>query len=189
MSVEARREPSRARRGGDEVHILRRPARARQRRAGGRFRQRQRALTEPCGELVHRLVRCEARGIDPEVAALDVAGREEPAPALVGIPGKRQDLRLRVTIGRHGGGGGGALVGSGSGVLGGAGSGVGAMIAGGALVTPETEVPDGMLAMGTPAKVKGRLAGTPAEFWVKANPQGYQKLAQRHLAGIAEVPR
>jgi len=33
------------------------------------------------------------------------------------------------------------------------------------------------------------LAGTPAEFWVKANPQGYQKLAQRHLAGIAEVPR
>jgi len=82
-----------------------------------------------------------------------------------------------------------ALVGNGSTVLDGARIGVRAMIAGGALVTPETEVPDGMLAMGTPAKVKGPLAGTPAEFWVKANPQGYQKLAQRHLAGIAEVPR
>ena len=53
----------------------------------------------------------------------------------------------------------------------------------------EAYAADGMLAMGTPAKVKGPLAGTPAEFWVKANPQGYQKLAQRHLAGIAEVPR
>src|SRR5437899_10759708 len=78
-----------------------------------------------------------------------------------------------------------ALVGNGSTVLDGARIGVRAMIAGGALVTPETEVPDGMLAMGTPAKVKGPLAGTPAESWVKANPQGYQKLAQRHLAGIA----
>jgi len=48
-------------------------------------------------------------------------------------------------------------------------------------------VPDGMLAMGTPAKVKGPLAGTPAEFWVKHNPEGYQKLAQRHVAGIAEI--
>jgi len=63
-----------------------------------------------------------------------------------------------------------------------------AMIAGGALVTPETEVPDGMLAMGTPAKVKGR-SPVPREFWVKANPQGYQKLAQAPPGGIAEVPR
>jgi carbonic anhydrase/acetyltransferase-like protein (isoleucine patch superfamily) len=63
------------------------------------------------------------------------------------------------------------------------------MVAGGALVTPETDVPDGMLAMGTPAKVKGPLAGTPAEFWVKANPQGYQALAQRHRAGIERIDR
>src|SRR5207237_8659078 len=82
-----------------------------------------------------------------------------------------------------------ALVGNGSTVLDGARIGVRAMIAGGALVTPETEVPDGMLAMGTPAKVKGPLAGTPAEFWVKANPQGYQKLAQPPLAAVAEVAR
>jgi carbonic anhydrase/acetyltransferase-like protein (isoleucine patch superfamily) len=80
-----------------------------------------------------------------------------------------------------------ALVGNGSTVLDGARIGVRAMVAGGALVTPETQVPDGMLAMGAPAKVKGPLAGTPAEFWVKANPQGYQALAQRHLASIAPV--
>jgi carbonic anhydrase/acetyltransferase-like protein (isoleucine patch superfamily) len=46
-----------------------------------------------------------------------------------------------------------------------------------------------MLAMGTPAKVKGPLAGTPAEHWVKANPEGYQKLAERHRASVAEVAR
>ena len=82
-----------------------------------------------------------------------------------------------------------ALVGNGSTVLDGARIGTRAMVAGGAHVTPETEVPEGMLAMGTPAKVKGPLAGTPAEFWVKANPEGYQKLAQRHLASVAEVAR
>ena len=80
-----------------------------------------------------------------------------------------------------------ALVGNGSTVLDGARIGVRAMVAGGALVTPETEVPDGMLAMGAPAKVKGPLAGTPAEFWVKANPQGYQALAERHRVGITPV--
>jgi carbonic anhydrase/acetyltransferase-like protein (isoleucine patch superfamily) len=82
-----------------------------------------------------------------------------------------------------------ALVGNGSTVLDGARIGVRAMVAGGALVTPETEVPDGMLAMGTPAKIKGPLAGTPAEHWVKANPAGYQKLAERHRASVAEVAR
>jgi carbonic anhydrase/acetyltransferase-like protein (isoleucine patch superfamily) len=80
-----------------------------------------------------------------------------------------------------------ALIGNGSTVLDGARIGARAMVAGGALVTPETEVPEGMLAMGAPAKVKGPLAGTPAEFWVKANPTGYQALAQRHRTGIAAV--
>ena len=80
-----------------------------------------------------------------------------------------------------------ALIGNGSTVLDGARIGVRAMVAGGALVTPEMHVPDGMLAMGAPARVKGPLAGTPAELWVKANPQGYQALAQRHRAGVAPV--
>jgi carbonic anhydrase/acetyltransferase-like protein (isoleucine patch superfamily) len=78
-----------------------------------------------------------------------------------------------------------ALVGNGATVLDGARVGVRAMIAAGALVTPGTDIPDGMLALGTPAKVKGPLAGTPAEFWVKANPGGYQALAQRHKVGVA----
>jgi len=78
-----------------------------------------------------------------------------------------------------------ALVGNGATVLDGARVGAGAMIAAGALVTPGTQIPDGMLALGAPAKVKGPLAGTPAELWVRANPSGYQALAQRHKAGIA----
>jgi carbonic anhydrase/acetyltransferase-like protein (isoleucine patch superfamily) len=81
-----------------------------------------------------------------------------------------------------------ALVGNGATVLDGARIGVRAMVAAGALVTPGTEIPDGMLAMGAPAKVKGPLAGTPAEFWVRANPSAYQALAQRHRDGIKPVP-
>ena len=77
-----------------------------------------------------------------------------------------------------------ALVGNGATVLDGARIGVRAMVAAGALVAPETEVPDGMLAMGVPAKVRGPLAGTPAEFWVRVNPGGYQALAQRHKASV-----
>jgi carbonic anhydrase/acetyltransferase-like protein (isoleucine patch superfamily) len=76
------------------------------------------------------------------------------------------------------------LIGNGATVLDGARIGARAMVAAGALVTPETEVPDGMLALGAPAKVRGPLAGTPAEFWVRVNPAGYQALAQRHKASI-----
>ena len=80
-----------------------------------------------------------------------------------------------------------ALIGNGATVLDGVKVGKGAMIAAGALVTPGTEIPDGVLAVGVPAKVKGPLAGTPAEEWVKRNPQGYQALAQRHKAGVSPV--
>ena len=59
-----------------------------------------------------------------------------------------------------------------------------ASVCSGALVTPETEIPEGTLALGAPAKVRGPLAGTPAERWVRANPEGYQALAQRHKASI-----
>jgi carbonic anhydrase/acetyltransferase-like protein (isoleucine patch superfamily) len=76
------------------------------------------------------------------------------------------------------------LIGNGATVLDGARIGARAMVAAGALVTPETEIPEGMLALGTPAKVRGPLAGTPAERWVRANPEGYQALAQRHKASV-----
>ncbi len=78
-----------------------------------------------------------------------------------------------------------ALVGNGATVLDGARIGARAMVGAGALVTPGTEIPEGMLALGAPAKVRGPLAGTPAEFWVRANPAGYQALAQRHRTGVA----
>ena len=80
-----------------------------------------------------------------------------------------------------------ALVGNSSTVLDGARIGVRAMIAAGALVTPGTHIPDGMLAMGAPCKVKGPLEGTPAARWVELNPPGYQALAQRHRAGVKPV--
>src|SRR2546423_4532961 len=80
-----------------------------------------------------------------------------------------------------------ALVGNGSTVLDGARIGVRAMVAGGALVTPGTEAPDGTLAMGAPAKGRRPLAGTPAARRAPANPEAYQPLAPRHKAGIALI--
>jgi hypothetical protein len=41
--------------------------------------------------------------------------------------------------------------------------------------------------MGSPAKVKGPLDGTPARLWVRANPAAYQELARRHRAGVTAV--
>ena len=80
-----------------------------------------------------------------------------------------------------------ALIGNSATVLDGARIGVRAMVGAGSLVTPGTEIPDGMLALGAPCKVKGPLAGTPAERWVQINPSGYQALAQRHRAGVTPV--
>jgi carbonic anhydrase/acetyltransferase-like protein (isoleucine patch superfamily) len=79
------------------------------------------------------------------------------------------------------------LIGNGATVLDGARIGARAMVAGGALVAPGTEIPQGVLAIGAPARVRGPLAGTAAERWVQMNPQGYQMLAQRHKAGVTRV--
>src|SRR3990170_2979788 len=80
-----------------------------------------------------------------------------------------------------------ALIGNSATVLDGARIGVRAMVGAGSLVTPGTEIPDVMLELGAPCKVKGPLAGTPAERWVQINPSGYQALAQRHRAGVTPV--
>ncbi|MBI2524371.1 MAG: gamma carbonic anhydrase family protein [Candidatus Rokubacteria bacterium] len=77
-----------------------------------------------------------------------------------------------------------ALIGNSATVLDGARIGARAMVGAGSLVTPGTEIPDGMLALGAPCKVRGPLAGTPAERWVQVNPAGYQALAQRHRTGV-----
>ena len=80
-----------------------------------------------------------------------------------------------------------ALIGNGSTVLDGARVGRRTLVAAGSLVVPGTDLPDEVLVTGSPAKVKGPIAGTAAEFWIAANPQGYRDLAQRHRTGVHPV--
>jgi carbonic anhydrase/acetyltransferase-like protein (isoleucine patch superfamily) len=79
------------------------------------------------------------------------------------------------------------LVANGATVLDGARIGARAMVAAGAVVRSNDVVPDGVLVAGVPAAVKGEIAGTPSELWVKMNPAVYRELAQRHLTGLAQV--
>jgi carbonic anhydrase/acetyltransferase-like protein (isoleucine patch superfamily) len=52
------------------------------------------------------------------------------------------------------------------------------------LVISGTKIPDEVLVTGSPAKVRGPIAGTGAETWVNANPGAYQDLARRYLTGL-----
>lgn len=78
------------------------------------------------------------------------------------------------------------LVGNGAIVLDGACIGARAMVAAHALVTPGTQIPAGVLALGAPARVKGPLSGA-AVAWVGDNPAYYAELAQRHRRGLVAV--
>jgi carbonic anhydrase/acetyltransferase-like protein (isoleucine patch superfamily) len=82
-----------------------------------------------------------------------------------------------------------ALIGNNSTVLDGAIIGARSMIAAQSLVLGGMHIPDGVLVTGSPATVKGPIAGTNAEFWVGANPTFYQELARRHRSGLAPLPR
>lgn len=62
------------------------------------------------------------------------------------------------------------------------------LIAAHSLVVAGTKIPDEVLVTGAPAKIRGPIGGTGAEMWVNTNPQTYQELAQRYLAGLAEIP-
>jgi carbonic anhydrase/acetyltransferase-like protein (isoleucine patch superfamily) len=77
-----------------------------------------------------------------------------------------------------------ALIANHATVLDGAVIGARSMIAAGALVVGGTKIPDEVLAVGSPAKVKGPIAGTNAEMWVNVNPGEYQALARRYLEGL-----
>jgi carbonic anhydrase/acetyltransferase-like protein (isoleucine patch superfamily) len=81
-----------------------------------------------------------------------------------------------------------ALVANGCTVLDGARIGARTMIAAHSLVAANAEIPDEVLAAGSPAVVKRPIAGTPAEFWVKTNPSAYADLAQRHRQVVRPVP-
>jgi carbonic anhydrase/acetyltransferase-like protein (isoleucine patch superfamily) len=79
------------------------------------------------------------------------------------------------------------LVANGSTVLDGARVGARSLVAAHSLVATGAVIPDGVLAAGSPAVVKRPLEGTPAEFWVQANPSAYRDLAVRHRNGARPV--
>lgn len=75
--------------------------------------------------------------------------------------------------------GNGALIGIGSIVLNGAEIGEGAMIAAGSLVTPGTKIPPGVLALGSPARVKRPLTEEEKRH-VQEGVENYIRLARDH---------
>ena len=79
------------------------------------------------------------------------------------------------------------LVANGSIVLDAARIGARALIAAGSVVAADTEIPPGMLAAGSPAVVKRPIDGSPAQFWVDANPTAYAELAARHRRGLTRL--
>lgn len=79
------------------------------------------------------------------------------------------------------------LIANGAIVLDGARVGARSLVAAGAVVSSNQDIPPGVLAAGVPAQVKRQIEGTASEFWVKANPAAYQELAQRHRSGVAPV--
>jgi carbonic anhydrase/acetyltransferase-like protein (isoleucine patch superfamily) len=79
-----------------------------------------------------------------------------------------------------------ALIGNGATVLDEVIVGRRALVAAGATVPPGMKIPDGMLAVGVPARVVGEVTGGARE-WVETNPEMYRELARRHATGIRPV--
>jgi carbonic anhydrase/acetyltransferase-like protein (isoleucine patch superfamily) len=80
-----------------------------------------------------------------------------------------------------------ALIANHATVLDGAVIGARSLIAAHSLVVAGTQIPAEVLVVGSPATVKGPIAGTSAETWVNVNPQAYQELAQRYLSGLEPI--
>jgi carbonic anhydrase/acetyltransferase-like protein (isoleucine patch superfamily) len=76
-----------------------------------------------------------------------------------------------------------ALVGNGATVLDGVIVGRRALVAAGCTVPPGMVIPDGMLAVGIPARITGEVTGGAKE-WVQSNPAVYRDLARRHASGV-----
>ncbi len=79
-----------------------------------------------------------------------------------------------------------ALVGNGATVLDGAVVGRRALVAAGCTVPPGMMIPEGMLAVGVPARIVGEITGA-ARQWVETNPEIYRELARRHAASVRPV--
>ena len=80
-----------------------------------------------------------------------------------------------------------AMIANGATVLDGASIGARTMVAAHSLVAAGAVIPDEVLAAGSPAVVKGPIAGKPAEFWIKVNPGAYADLARRHRRGVRRI--
>jgi carbonic anhydrase/acetyltransferase-like protein (isoleucine patch superfamily) len=80
-----------------------------------------------------------------------------------------------------------ALIANHATVLDGAVIGARSLIAAHSLVVAGTQIPDEVLVVGSPATIKGPIAGTSAEMWVNVNPQAYQELAERYLTGLQPI--
>jgi carbonic anhydrase/acetyltransferase-like protein (isoleucine patch superfamily) len=61
------------------------------------------------------------------------------------------------------------------------------LIAAHSLVVGGTKIPDEVVVTGSPAKVRGPIAGTGAQMWVDTNPGAYQDLANRYMTGLRPV--
>jgi carbonic anhydrase/acetyltransferase-like protein (isoleucine patch superfamily) len=79
-----------------------------------------------------------------------------------------------------------ALIGNGATGLDGAVIGRRALVAAGCTVPPGMTIPDGMLAVGVPARITRAVAGS-AKQWVDTNPEVYRELARRHAAGVTQI--
>jgi carbonic anhydrase/acetyltransferase-like protein (isoleucine patch superfamily) len=79
-----------------------------------------------------------------------------------------------------------ALIANGAVVLDGAVIGDRALIAAGATVAPNTVIPAGMMAFGTPAIVRGPASESAMHF-VRSNPEGYRALARRYAASLEDI--
>jgi carbonic anhydrase/acetyltransferase-like protein (isoleucine patch superfamily) len=79
-----------------------------------------------------------------------------------------------------------ALIGNGTTVQDGARIGRRTLVGAGSLVPPGMEIPDDVLALGSPARVRGPLSPGAAR-WVDGNPVIYQELARRHARGIERI--
>ena len=79
-----------------------------------------------------------------------------------------------------------ALVGNGATVLDGVIVGKRALVAAAATVPPGLRIPDGMMAVGVPARITGEVTGG-ALRWVQTNPATYRDLARRHARGVRPV--
>jgi carbonic anhydrase/acetyltransferase-like protein (isoleucine patch superfamily) len=74
-----------------------------------------------------------------------------------------------------------SVIGNGSILLNDAVVGAGSVVAAGSVVTPGASIPDGVLAVGSPARVRGPVEpGSTAERLVNNNANAYVRLAQRY---------